>query len=156
MKTTRTTQMIKIKGIPENKILIIRFDFTALLKILNLNLFYGLNRYFFPMLKYEKIDLLGILSVQQPLSEDKTYCPRLKYNHQKYLRDDPFITVCFYHFPMRTFKSLCEEQREIRGIKQISANFYSFQLRCKNTRINFMYMVGGEYDNLPPSTSLNR
>ena len=78
MKTTRTTQMIKIKGIPENKILIIRFDFTALLKIMNLNLFYGLNRYFFPMLKYEKIDLLGILSVHQPLNEDKTYCPHLK------------------------------------------------------------------------------
>ena len=68
---------------------------------------------------------------------------------------------------MRTFKSLYEEQQEIRGIKQISANFYSSQLRCKNTRINLMYMVGGEYDNLmymvggeydnlPPLTSLNR
>ena len=80
-------------------------------------------------------------------------------------------------FPNETLKSLYEEQREIRGIKQ-TANFYSSQLRCKNTRINLMYMVGGEYDNfmymvggeydnlmymvggeydnLPPSTSLNR
>ena len=35
----------------------------------------------------------------------------------------------FYHFPMRAFKSLYEEQREIRRIKQISAIFHSSQVQ---------------------------